>query len=130
MELTEAERREFEIDDLLAGSLPHQGSEHIRVSTEDAELILLRAEHSPRWRVVTGPITLSIVAVLELGHFHVAWPLTEDEEAPIRRKLGRGETLRITVVSPTQGTLELTAPALPTSLRPLLDTAYLPISAA
>jgi hypothetical protein len=127
---SEAERREFEIDDLLAGSLPHEGSEHIRVSTEDAELTLLRAEHSARWRIVTGPITLAIVVVLELGYFHLAWTFTEDEETPIRRRLRRGEALHITLASPTQGKLELTAPPLPASLRPLLDTAYLPISAA
>ncbi|NTU85174.1 MAG: hypothetical protein HGA45_38425 [Chloroflexales bacterium] len=130
MELSEAERREFAIDELLAGSLPHEGTDRIIVRAQDAELALLRADHTARWRIVTGPITLSIIAILELGPFHLAWSLCEDEPTPIRPQLRQGVALPITLTSRTQGTLQLTAPPFPASLRPLLDTAYLPISAA
>jgi hydrogenase maturation factor HypF (carbamoyltransferase family) len=130
MKYTDAERREFEIDEVLAGSLPHQGVAPVVVHADDHELTILRADHTARWRVLTGPQTSCIVAVLELGPFHLAWEVSEEEEAGICRKLQRGTALPITVMSRTQGTLQLVAPPLPADLRPHLTIPYIPVSAA
>lgn len=130
MKYTDAERREFEIDEVLASSLPHEGTAPVLVHAEDEELALLRSNHTTRWRVLTGPQTSCIVAVLELGPFHLAWEVSEEEAAGMCRKLQRGATLPITITSRTQGTLQLTAPPLPPDLRPHLAIAYLPVSAA
>jgi hypothetical protein len=130
MKYTDAERREFEIDEVLAGSLPHKGTAPVVVHAEDAELAILRSNHTARWRVLTGPQTSAIVAVLELGPFHLAWEVSEEEEAGICRKLQRGTAVPITVRSRTQGMLQLVAPPLPADLRPHLTIPYIPVSAA
>jgi hydrogenase maturation factor HypF (carbamoyltransferase family) len=130
MKYTDAERREFEIDKVLAGSLPHEGSDPVLVHAEDEELATLRTNHTTRWRVLTGPQTSCIVAVLELGPFHLAWEVSEEEEAGMCRKLQRGTAVPITVMSRTQGTLRLVAPPLPAELRPHLTIPYIPVSAA
>ena len=130
MGYTTAEQREFEIDAVLAGSLPHEGVAPVVVHADDHELTILRADHTTRWRVLTGPQTSCVVAVLELGPFHLAWEVSEEEEATVRWKLRGGAALVITVTSDTQGTLQLTAPPLPEELRPHLSTPYLPVNAA
>lgn len=130
MGYTTAEQREFEIDAVLAGSLPHEGVVPVIVHADDHELTILRADHTARWRVLTGPQTSCVVAVLELGPFHLAWEVSEEEEATVRWKLRAGAALAVTITSDTLGTLQLTAPPLPEELRPHLSTPYLPVSAA
>lgn len=130
MGYTTAEQREFEIDAVLAGSLPHEGVAPVVVHADDHELTMLRADHTATWRVLTGPQTSCVVAVLELGPFHLAWEVSEEEEATVRWKLRSGAALAIAITSDTQGTLQLTAPPLPEELRPHLSTPYLPVSAA
>lgn len=129
MGYTTAQQREFEIDAVLAGSLPHEGVAPVVVHADDHELTMLRADYTTRWRVLTGPQTSCVVAVLELGPFYLAWEVSE-EEATVRWKLRGGAALVITVTSDTQGTLQLTAPPLPEELRPHLSTPYLPVNAA
>ncbi|GAB4443107.1 MAG: hypothetical protein OHK0015_42670 [Chloroflexi bacterium OHK40] len=130
MAYTTAEQREFEIDAVLAGSLPHEGVAPVVVHADDHELTILRADHTASWRVLTGPQTSCVVAVLELGPLHLAWEVSEEEEATVRWKLRSGAALAIAITSDTQGTLQLTAPPLPEELRPHLSTPYLPVSAA
>lgn len=130
MAYTAAQQREFEIDEVLAGALPHEGIAPVVVHADDHELALLREDHAARWRVLTGPQTACIVAVLELGPFHLAWEVSEAEEAPVLRRLRGGAALAITVTSDTQGALQLSAPPLPEELRPQLSTPYIPVSAA
>lgn len=76
------------------------------------------------------PYTSCIVAVLELGPFHLAWEVSEEEEATMLQRLRRGAALPITITSRTQGTLQLVAPPLPADLRPHLTIPYIPVSAA
>jgi hypothetical protein len=131
MAQSEAERLEFALDDLLAASLPHEGADPVIVEADDAELKLLRVDHTACWRVLTGPQTMVIVAVLELGkYFHIAWAVSDEEEAAIQRLLRAGTSLQLRITSRTQGTLEITAPPFPTDLRPQLTTPYLPVNAA
>lgn len=131
MAQSEAERLEFALDDLLAASLPHEGTDPVIVEADDAELKLLLVDHSARWRVLTGPQTMVIVAVLELGkYFHIAWAVSDEEDTAIQQLLHGGSSLQLRITSRTQGTLELTAPPFPSDLRPQLVTPYLPVSAA
>jgi hypothetical protein len=131
MAYSEAEQLEFALDDLLAASLPHEGADPVVVEVDDAELKLLRANHSARWRVLTGPQTMMIVAVLELGkYFHIAWAVSDEEDAAVQKLLRAGASLQLQITSRTQGTLEITAPPFPAYLRPQLTTPYLPVNAA
>jgi hypothetical protein len=68
MDLTEAEQREFEIDEVLALSLRH---DECSISAEDSEMALLQLDREASWRVLTGPQTHSIVVILELGYVHI-----------------------------------------------------------
>ncbi|NJO81678.1 MAG: hypothetical protein HC828_02165 [Blastochloris sp.] len=130
MAYTTAEQREFEIDEVLAGALPHEGISPVIVHADDHEVKILRTDHHVRWRVLSGPQTSCVVAVLELGPFHLAWEVSEAEEAAVRWKLHGGAALQITVTSATQGTLQISAPPLPEALRSHLSTPYLPVNAA
>lgn len=130
MHTSDAERRELEIDELFALSLHHEGYNPVIVHAEDSEMALLQIDREPSWRVLTGPQTLTILAVLDLGYVHLAWSMDEPGGAAIRRQLSRGVQLPITVISPSLGTLYVTAPRFPESLLPMLDAPYTPVEAA
>lgn len=130
MQVSDAERREFEIDEVLALSLHHEGLNPVVVHAEDSEMALLQLDREPAWRVLTGPQTLTILAVLDLGYVHIAWSMNEPEGVAVRRQLGRGVQLPVTVISPSLGTLRVTAPRFPKSLLPMLDAPYTPVEAA
>lgn len=130
MHTSDAERREFEIDEVFALSLHHQGRNPVVVHAEDSEMALLQLDREPSWCVLTGPQTLTILAVLDLGYVHLAWSMDEPGGAAIRRQLSRGVQIPITVISPSPGTLRITAPRFPESLLPLLEAPYAPVEAA
>lgn len=87
---SEAERMEDQLDDVLATSLHNEVDRNITVRVSDPQLVALRADHRAAWRILNGPLTASIVVVLDLGPFHLAWDITEPEEAPLARLLEQG----------------------------------------
>lgn len=130
MRYTAAEQREFEIDDLLGASLRTEVTDVVFVHLTDEERDLLSTEHASSWRVVTGSITASIVVVLALGPFHIAWNVAADEEAHVGRLLRTGQPLTLTLQSPRRPVFHLTIPALPPELYPQLTANYRPVNAA
>lgn len=130
MHTAESERREFEIDEVFALSLHHEGCNPVVVHAEDSEMALLQIDREPSWRVLTGPQTLTILAVLDLGYVHLAWSMDEPDGLAVRRQLSRGVQLLITVISPSCATLRIIAPRFPESLLPMLDAPYMPVEAA
>lgn len=126
----EAERIEDQLDDVLATSLHNEVGSSITVRVSDPQLAALRTDHAVAWRFLNGPITASIVVVLDIGPFHLAWDITEPEEAPITRLLERARSLTIIIIGDQEPRLRIDVPPIPNQLRPNLMMAYLPVSAA
>lgn len=74
--------------------------------------------------------TLSIIVVLDLGPFHLAWDITEPEEVHIARLLEQGHPLNVIIIGGQEPQLRIEVPPVPNELRPNLLTAYIPVSAA
>lgn len=129
MRYTAAEQREFDIDDLLAVSLRTEVTDTVLVHVSEPEYDVLRADHRPAWRVVTGPITNCIVVILSLGQFHVAWCVNDDEAAHMARLLRTRQPLPLTVSSPRRR-FDISVPPLPVELCAYLHLDYIPVSAA
>lgn len=130
MARSEAERIEDQLDDVLATSLHNEVGSSITVRVSDPQLVALRANHQAAWRILNGPLTASIIVVLDLGPFHIAWDITEPEEAPIANLLEEGLPLRVVAIGGREPRLSIEVPPVPGSLRPNLLTAYIPVSAA
>lgn len=126
----EAERIEDQLDDVLATSLHNEVGSSITVRVSDPQLIALRANHQAAWRILNGPLTASIIVVLDLGPFHLAWDITEPEEAPIANLLEEGLPLCVVVIASQEPRLSIEVAPVPEALRPNLLTAYIPVSAA
>ncbi|GAB4426074.1 MAG: hypothetical protein OHK0015_06600 [Chloroflexi bacterium OHK40] len=129
MRYTAAEQREFDIDDLLAVSLPNEVTDTVLVHVSEPEYDVLRADHRTAWRVVTGPITNCIVVILSLGQFHVAWCINDDEAAHIAQLLRSRRPLTLTLSSPRRR-FDISVPTLPVELCTYLQLDYIPVSAA
>ena len=129
MRYTAAEQREFDIDDLLAVSLPTEVTDTVLVHVSEPEYDVLRADHRPAWRVVTGPITDCIVVILNLGRFHIAWCVNDDEAAHIAQLLRSRRPLTLTLSSPRRR-FDISVPPLPVELCTYLQLDYIPVSAA
>ncbi|GAB4448370.1 MAG: hypothetical protein OHK0015_53070 [Chloroflexi bacterium OHK40] len=129
MRYTAAEQQEFDIDDLLAVSLPTEVTDTVLVHVSEPEYDMLRADHRTAWRVVTGPITDCIVVILSLGPSHIAWCVNDDEAAHIARLLRTRQPLLLTVSSPRRR-FDVNVPPLPIELCAYLQLDYIPVSAA
>jgi hypothetical protein len=129
MRYTVAEQREFEIDDLLAISLHTEVTDIVLVHVTEREFDMLRADHHTAWRVVTGPITRSVVVILSIGHLHVAWSVKDDEAAHVARLLRTRQPLLLTLSSPRRR-FDIMVSPLPVELCAYLHIDYLPVSAA
>lgn len=130
MARSEAERMEDQLDDVLATSLHNEVGSSITVRVSDPQLVTLRANHQAAWRILNGPLTASIIVVLDLGPFHLAWDITEPEEAPVASLLEEGSPLRVVVIGGREARFSIEVPPVPDALRPNLLTAYIPVSAA
>lgn len=130
MARSEAERIEDQLDEVLATALHTEVDDTILVRADAEQLAVLHLDHATSWRILNGPLTASIIVVLELGCFHLAWDISEPEEAPILRLLESGRPLRVVVTGSPQPRLSIEVPPVPRALRPNLHTAYIPVSAA
>jgi hypothetical protein len=127
---SKAERIEDQIDDVLGTSLHNEVDTSITVRVSDPQLMALHSDHRSAWRILNGPLTASIIVVLDLGLFHLAWDITEPEEVPIARLLDQGRALKVIIIGCQEPQLSIEVPPVPDELRPNLLTAYIPVSAA
>ena len=81
---------------------------------------------------VGGPVAgpgAPIVVILNLGRFHIAWCVNDDEAAHIAQLLRSRRPLTLTLSSPRRR-FDISVPPLPVELCTYLQLDYIPVSAA
>jgi hypothetical protein len=127
---TTAQELEFQIDELIVGTMPHEGERPIRVVVTDEEFALLKDNHDMAWRVVTGPITAAIVLILDLGDFWVSWDVQEGQARALWPYLLEGDPLPLVVGTRSGQRLELRTPRFPDGMLVFMERPYRPVAAA
>ena len=124
------EAAEQAIDAILATALPCEVRRRITVRVEANVFAALERNHLAVWHVLPGPRTTTVLVVLQLGAFHVAWDVSLLEARLISRLLQAGEPIQVCIQTEHAPAHSFTVPAPTPAVLAVLNSAYQQVTAA
>ena len=124
------EAAEQAIDAILATALPCEVRRRITVRVDAEVFAALERNHLAAWHVMPGPRTTTVLVVLQLGAFHVAWDVSLLEARLISRLLQAGEPIQVCIQTEHAPAHSFTVPAPTPAVLAVLNSAYQQVTAA